>query len=114
MRNGDIQKCCQVPLLGLRVQNEIDGRDHGTSKAPESGATTLEDYSLGPLDRRKGLSWRKQELMTCQTELNCFLLHPSQSGAPELSHARVLCDVSPFNKEQAEILPHFSTTLFNF
>lgn len=76
MRNGDIQKCCQVPLLGLRLHNEKDGRGVAPAKALGSGATTtLEDYSLGPLDRRKGLSWRKQELITCQTELNCLLCH---------------------------------------
>lgn len=42
------------------------------------------------------------------------VLHPSQCGALEQSHAHVFCDVVPFDKGQAEILAHLPPALFNF
>lgn len=114
-RKGAVQEGCLVPLLGLRPQNGTDGRGVAPAGSLGSGVTTiLEDYPLGPLDRRrKGLRWTKQKLMTCHTQLSS-VLRRSQSGALEQSHAHVFYDVFPFNKGQAEILAHLPTALFNF
>lgn len=55
VRNGDVQRGCQVPLLGLRPQSGMDERNVASARPLRSGATTvLDDYPLGPLDRRKG------------------------------------------------------------
>ena len=55
MRNRDVQRGCQVPLLGLRPQSGMDERNVASARPLRSGATTvLDDYPLGPLDRRKG------------------------------------------------------------
>lgn len=44
MRNGDIRKYCQVPLLGLRLQNEIDGR--GVAPARPWGQGTQQPWKI--------------------------------------------------------------------
>lgn len=60
VRHGAIWKGCQVPPLGLRPQNGTDEKDVASAKSLRSGATTvLDNYPLGPLDRRKKLGESK-------------------------------------------------------
>lgn len=104
MRNGDIEEGCQGPLLGLRPQNGTDGRGAAPARPLGSGATAiLEGYPLGPLDgRRKGLRWRKQELMTCQTQLNCLQCHAPHLGLSggHMPVCLVMCSHSTRGRQQ--------------